>query len=479
MLKGAPDHALVGYVQNPNGQVPTYLALSELQRRKEMRASYQANKPEEKSVAEDLVQESEPQPGVAGLPAGQPMQQAMQPPAEMPVQQMAQGGLADLSMDNQMFNEENYATGGIVAFADRGYVDANRYVNPSLTELPEVPEDQLSYWEKVKRRYAKMKEKEALDIATENRRQQTPWFGKGGYDQTKDSAYVPPPKVDNPPAPGVDNTVKASDLPIASKSQVGYAPPELNIPGQLSIDQAMTDRKRAMELAGVPTDFYQQQADLNKTDREALKDERSQAGWMALARAGFGAAAGKSPFALQNIAEGAVQGAEQYGKDVKDIKAEQRLLKQADQKLAEAQYLQQRGDAEGAMKKISEREALVQDYNKLQYSGNIQLQAAKIAASKPTDMGMLLDEARKDTKYYTKKDGKAVFDLSKALDDIKGYGNKVDIATLKTLSDELKTTFDPTKRAEIQAKIDAIMSGSGDTSISSALPTGTVVTRTK
>ena len=64
MLKGAPDQALVGYVQNPSGQVPTYLALSELQRRKEMRASYQATKPEDKSVAEDLVQES--QPGVMG-----------------------------------------------------------------------------------------------------------------------------------------------------------------------------------------------------------------------------------------------------------------------------------------------------------------------------------------------------------------------------------------------------------------------------
>jgi hypothetical protein len=33
-LKGVPDDTLVGYVQNPTGQVPTYLALSELQRRK-------------------------------------------------------------------------------------------------------------------------------------------------------------------------------------------------------------------------------------------------------------------------------------------------------------------------------------------------------------------------------------------------------------------------------------------------------------
>jgi len=477
MLKGAPDHALVGYVQNPSGQVPTYLALSELQRRKEMRASYQANKPEEKSVAEDLVQESEPQPGIAALPEGQPMQQAMAPQPEMPVQQMAQGGLADLSMDNQMFNEENYATGGIVAFAGNG--PEGSYVNPSLYE---EPEENLSWWEKQKRAIAKEKARRGQIAVEENVRRRDLFGPKGGY-----IPEVSPMLTDkevaianaNPPVPGVDNTVRASDLPAASKSQVGYAPPKLNIPEALTIDKAMEDRKRAMELAGVPTDFYEKQAELNKTDREALKADREQAGWMALARAGFGAAAGKSPFALQNLAEGAVQGAEQYGKDVKDIKAEQRLLKQADQKLAEAQYLQQRGDAEGAMKKISEREALMQDYKKLEYSGNIQLQAANIAASKPTDMGMLLNEARKDTKYYTKKDGKAVFDLSKALDDIKGYGNKVDIATLKTLSDELKTTFDPTKRAEIQAKIDSIMSGSSDASINSAIPSGVKVTRTQ
>jgi hypothetical protein len=41
-LKNVPDDALVGYVQTPTGQVPTYLALSELQRRKEMRSKYQA-----------------------------------------------------------------------------------------------------------------------------------------------------------------------------------------------------------------------------------------------------------------------------------------------------------------------------------------------------------------------------------------------------------------------------------------------------
>ena len=132
-LKGVPDDTLVGYVQNPSGQVPTYLALSELQRRKEMRSSYQANKPEEKSVAEDLVEEAQPQPGIAALPEAQPMMEAMAPQPEMPMEQMAQGGLAELDTGN-MYDENNYATGGIVAFDDGGPVKHYAFGGPSYTD---------------------------------------------------------------------------------------------------------------------------------------------------------------------------------------------------------------------------------------------------------------------------------------------------------------------------------------------------------
>jgi hypothetical protein len=134
-LKGVPDNTLVGYVQNPTGQVPTYLALSELQRRKEMRNSYQANKPEEKSVAEDLVEEA--QPGIAALPEGQPMQQAMAPQPEMPMEQMAQGGLAELDTGN-MYDENNYATGGIVAFAKGGSPDEYGVTMPIVPTMDDM-----------------------------------------------------------------------------------------------------------------------------------------------------------------------------------------------------------------------------------------------------------------------------------------------------------------------------------------------------
>ena len=134
-LKGVPDDTLVGYVQNPTGQVPTYLALSELQRRKEMRNSYQANKPEEKTVAEDLVQES--QPGIVALPEAQPMMEAMTPPQEMPMEQMAQGGLAELDTGN-MYDENNYANGGIVAFAKGGTPDAYGVVMPTVPTMDDI-----------------------------------------------------------------------------------------------------------------------------------------------------------------------------------------------------------------------------------------------------------------------------------------------------------------------------------------------------
>ena len=424
MLKGAPDQTLVGYVQNPSGQVPTYLALSELQRRKEMRASYQANKPEDKSVAEDLVEES--QPGVMGLPAGQPMQQAMQPQPEMPAEQMAQGGLAELDVGD-MYDENNYANGGIVAFAERGYVDADRYINPALTDLPEVPEDQLSYFDRVKRRYAKMKAKEAQDIKAQSEKEISGIkniFGiKGGFKYgPKDSAYIPQEQAadpNNPANTAADNRVKMSDLPATTKTGTGFNMPTLNIPEALTIDKAMEDRKRAMELAGVPTDFYSSEAERNKADREALKDEREKAKYFALAKAGFKMASqrpqfGKAQSTFADIAEGAEAGLEQYGKDVKDIKAEDRLLKQADRKLAEAQYLQQRGDAEGAMKKISEREALIQDYDKLKYSGAVQLKAASMSAGKQSDYEAYISRAEKDPSFYTKVDGKPVFDFQKA-----------------------------------------------------------------
>ena len=139
-LKDLSDNDVTNYYHNPTPDVPMFLALSELMRRKETRASYQANKPEEKTVAEDLIEEFQPQmpqPGIAALPEGQPMQQAMAPQPEMPMEQMAQGGLAELDTGD-MYDENNYAKGGIVAFAKGGTPDDYGVVMPIVPTMDDM-----------------------------------------------------------------------------------------------------------------------------------------------------------------------------------------------------------------------------------------------------------------------------------------------------------------------------------------------------
>jgi len=95
MVKGLPDEALMQEAEQPSGQLPQYLLISEVQRRADMRKRYQQQMQEaEPTVAEQVLQE-----GIAGLaPPPEPMQQAMnggQPPMQPPMngapQQMPPG----------------------------------------------------------------------------------------------------------------------------------------------------------------------------------------------------------------------------------------------------------------------------------------------------------------------------------------------------------------------------------------------------
>lgn len=96
-LQHVPDQALIGYVQNPDGQVPSYLALAELSRRKEIRANAapQQQAPTQ-TVAEQEI--SQVEPGVAGLP-----------------------------IPDDMYQEKSMAAGGIVAFEGGGDVTPGPY----------------------------------------------------------------------------------------------------------------------------------------------------------------------------------------------------------------------------------------------------------------------------------------------------------------------------------------------------------------
>lgn len=131
-LKDLPTQAIMGYANGSNPEVPPYMALSELNRRKSM--EQRAAQPPTQSVKDQLEAEVGQQPpqgmpqgapmpqspqGIAQLPGAQPQQPPGMPP-QMPQQPqgapqgMAGGGLAGLPIPDDMFN---YAPGGIVAFA--------------------------------------------------------------------------------------------------------------------------------------------------------------------------------------------------------------------------------------------------------------------------------------------------------------------------------------------------------------------------
>ena len=131
-LKGLPLPDVMKYANGNNPEVPSYLALSELQRRKQLEETQSAFVGQQPTVKEQI------ESGLTALPQGQinPTQAPqMVNPTALPPQlapspvapnksmltaapkMMADGGLATLPVP-RMFNQSSYANGGIVHFAD-------------------------------------------------------------------------------------------------------------------------------------------------------------------------------------------------------------------------------------------------------------------------------------------------------------------------------------------------------------------------
>lgn len=164
-LKDLPTPAIMAYANGQNPQVPPYMALGEMNRRKAM--EQRATQAPDSSVKEKLESELNQQVALPGIgqgmnmrmnPAGMPQpmpavqpqmapqmpKMPIQPAARpMPPQQMSQpgsipagapgmaaGGLAELPVRKDIFN---YAPGGIVAFADES--------NEQLVLPPGTPYD--------------------------------------------------------------------------------------------------------------------------------------------------------------------------------------------------------------------------------------------------------------------------------------------------------------------------------------------------
>jgi len=120
-LKGVTDDALVQYINNPTGDVPTYLALGEVGRREDMRKEYEAAQAEQpqKTVAEEMVAQLSTPTGIGALTNN--MGPEMPPEEVMSTSEsISETGIAPLPTPNM---PQNFERGGIVGYANGGGID--------------------------------------------------------------------------------------------------------------------------------------------------------------------------------------------------------------------------------------------------------------------------------------------------------------------------------------------------------------------
>tara|TARA_R110000850_G_scaffold172998_2_gene298668 strand:+ start:321 stop:1757 length:1437 start_codon:yes stop_codon:yes gene_type:complete len=134
-LEDFPEQQLVQMSQDPNSMYPSYLVLSEIQRRNQMRKMYEAQQPKpETTVAEEVIGEFAGQQGLQGAMAQSPGPQDAFPPSDMgnmappsPMQAMASGG------------RTGYQVGGFTPTGQNPYPTGSELVSDTFTSTEENP----------------------------------------------------------------------------------------------------------------------------------------------------------------------------------------------------------------------------------------------------------------------------------------------------------------------------------------------------
>ena len=491
-LKSIPVETLIKYVQGMNPEVPSYLALAEIKNRKDMEAKYasQNQQTPEKSVAEDLTQAPD-QSGLAML-AGNPMgNQVPQGAPTMPADQ----GVASLDTGD-MFNEKNFASGGIVAFDDGGEVD---YAGGGMVAFdnggPVATSKFGDFFRGLGNRGALDIDKQLGALQAEKNKIRYDIFSSYTPEQRatqqqrladidaqiatlseQRSSAANMPRVEKPAlaAPGlaglnntatVDNKLTNEDigniyrstiptptkarptvLPTAADTDVTKpAAGPASIPKEAGIESLLEDTSglaekrmaRYKQMVGEDPERARLEELTRKYETGAAEQERM-APWMALAKAGFSMAGGKSPFAIQNLAEGAQAGLADYvqAKDKLDKLTEKQIdirtkMQQARraEDIAGATYglnseaAVEARNAQVKLKDLEEKNA----FARTKYSADVSTKNAMIAAARKSDFETFLSLAEKDDDNYKTvkdKDGnvKKIFDAGKVTQIYKSFG---------------------------------------------------------
>lgn len=144
VVKGLPDRELFQEAQYPSGRIPQFLAVSEVQRRQDMRQRFQAQQQQPQQTVKDQILQGAMGGGQPQMPQMPPQQPPMpQAPAAMgapppPQAQMYRGGIARMSAGG-------ITKGGIVYMQTGRTVPAAAPVAPATTPLPDPAMNALSF----------------------------------------------------------------------------------------------------------------------------------------------------------------------------------------------------------------------------------------------------------------------------------------------------------------------------------------------
>ena len=363
-LKSLPEEVLIEYIANPTGEVPTFLALGEIERRKVMRNKYAAQQAEQPPVSEQIVQES----------------RAARMPQAMPQPPMAPSGDAGITALPAPNVGQNYARGGVV-------LNNPQYQNVlTPAQRRQVIRNLNNYYAAPKRRTGAFDELGEF-VVTDYKASTEPTgrtksniFGNAGpfastaYDNYvsglkgltdrpisllgderfsgKEVTFDPniPPASYDPETGnviGLDRGIagmsigeekftldqKADQKRFNAETQENQA--KVAAEEKIIRDKKLADAevaKKEEENQGkkdggekVDTYYTDLRADI-EGDRDLARD-KDDALNMALITAGLSIAGGTSQNALENIAAGALPGVQSYTQSLKDIKDEERGIR--------------------------------------------------------------------------------------------------------------------------------------------------------
>ena len=376
-LKGVTDDALIGYVENPTGQVPTYLALGEIGRREKMRKEYQAQPQSTQTVAEEMIAQVTTPTGIGALTDN--MAPRMAPEEVMSSSEtISETGIAPLPTPNM---PQNFERGGIVGYARGGGIldtikkYGRKILNPVGKPNPNTI-DTIPTSRGILNRNPKKSIAAGAGLG---------YYAMSGEDE--DETVVEDTEIINAPVQGGNFMEKEEEA-------ITYNPPafptdKLTVEDPRAYGQDKMDRLR--ELRGPDTITPRMEKRLRDMEAE-VTGQKEDAQNMAMIRTGFAIAGGTSQNAITNIAEGSMEGIDSYVAELEKIREREDKIFDLDLEIAQATRKEELAiamkgfDSEEAaearnIKAALEAHKIEADTAKTQFQGDIDLEKAKIGSS--------------------------------------------------------------------------------------------------